>query len=130
MTRAEEFIKFDSWAVIGASENPEKFGYKIAVRLLEAGKEVFLVNPKPGQIKGLDFFPDLNSLSKVPDVVDLVVPPEVALNAVDQCAQAGVKRIWFQPGTRSQAALDRCKNYGIQYVDDSCVLVELNKLGL
>jgi predicted CoA-binding protein len=130
MTRAENFIQLHSWAVVGASKNQEKYGYKITVRLMEAGKEVFPVNPGPGQINGVAFFPDLGSLPKLPDIVDLVVPPAIALNVVDECARVGIKRIWFQPGTRSAAALNRCLELGIEAVDESCVLVELNKLGL
>lgn len=129
MNLAEEFITLNTWAVVGASENPEKFGYKITARLLKAGREVFPVNPQPGSINGAEFFPSLAALPKLPDVVDLVVPPAVAIKIVDECANLGIKRIWFQPGTRSEEALTRCKEFGIQAVADSCVLVELNKLG-
>lgn len=130
MNLGEKFIQYQTWAVVGASENPEKFGYKITARLMDAGKEVFPVNPKPGVINGVSFFSNLASLPKLPDVVDVVVPPAVALKVVEDCAKLGIKRIWFQPGTRSPQATARCQELGIEAVDDNCVLVELNKLGL
>ncbi|MGI6365809.1 MAG: CoA-binding protein [Bacillota bacterium] len=129
MGLAQQFIQLPVWAVVGASENPDKFGYKITVRLQSAGKEVFPVNPKPGQINGREFYPDLSSLPKLPDVVDLVVPPPVALQMVEECGKLGIKRIWFQPGTRSPEASRRCRELGIDLVDDSCVLVELERQG-
>lgn len=130
MNLAEELINLPTWAVVGASEDPDKYGNIITLRLMGAGKEVFPVNPKPGQIDGKNFYPDLSSLPKLPDIVDVVVPPAIALNVVEECGRLGIKRIWFQPGTRSQEASARCRELGIQVVDDSCVLVELGKLGL
>lgn len=130
MNLAEEFIKLQSWAVVGASQGPEKFGNIIPLRLMAAGKNVFLVNPKPGQINSQPFYPNLESLPEVPDIVDVVVPPAIALQVVEECARLGIERIWFQPGTRSPEAFMRCRELGIEAVDDSCVLVELDKLGL
>lgn len=130
MGLAAQFIQLPVWAVVGASENPDKFGYKIMVRLQKAGKEVYAVNPKPGQINGAEFYPDLSSLPKLPDVVNLVVPPPVALQVVEECGRLGIQRVWFQPGTRSPEASQRCRELGIEVVDDSCVLVELDRQGL
>jgi|SRR5690554_1400205 len=130
MSLAQDFIKLQTWAVVGVSENPEKYGHIIFARLGKAGKKAYPVNPKPGRIGNVDFYPDLASLPQLPEVVDLVVPPAVALSVVEQCGELGIKRVWFQPGTRSAEALARCKELGIQAVADSCVLVELDKLGL
>lgn len=128
MTKAEQFIRLQTWAVVGASENPEKFGHKITTRLLEAGKTVFPVNPKGGSIGQLKFFASLSELPELPQVVDVVVPPAVAQQVVEECGRLGIRRMWFQPGTRSPEAIARCKELGIEAVDDSCVLVELGKL--
>lgn len=128
MKLAEQFIHLKKWAVAGASENQEKYGYKISERLISAGKTVYPINPNPGNIKGQQFYPDLLSLPELPDIVDIVVPPAIAYSVVEQCAEAGIKRVWFQPGTRSPEALERCGQLGIEAVNDSCVLVELDKI--
>ncbi|MTI95537.1 MAG: CoA-binding protein [Firmicutes bacterium] len=129
MTRAEQFIKLQTWAVVGASTVEEKFGFKITKRLLSAGKQVYPVNPKPGVVCGIELYPNLDALPELPDIVDVVVPPAVARQVVEECGRLGIKRIWFQPGTRSPEAMARCAELGIEAVDDSCVLVELDKLG-
>ncbi len=128
MTKAEQFILLDTWAVVGASEKPEKFGHIITTRLLKAGRKVYPVNPKGGAIGDLKFYTSLSELPEIPEIVDVVVPPAVALQVVEECAKLGIKRIWFQPGTRSPEAMARCEELGIDAVDDSCVLVELGKL--
>lgn len=124
-TKAQEFIKLQKWAVVGASTDPDKFGNIITRRLMEAGRTVWPVNPRGGEIDGSSFYPDLASLPELPEVVDVVVPPRVALGVVEECGRLGIKRIWFQPGTRSPEANARCRELGIEFVDDSCVLVEL-----
>ncbi len=128
MTKAEEFIHLNTWAVVGESENPEKFGHIITNRLLDAGRKVYPVNPKGGAIGDLQFYTSLSDLPETPEIVDVVVPPAIALQVVEECARLGIKKIWFQPGTRSPEAMARCEELGIDAVNDSCVLVELGKL--
>lgn len=125
---AEKFIHLDTWAVVGASENPEKYGHIITSRLLKAGKKVFPINPKEGSIGGVIFYPSLSALPALPQIVNLVVPPDVARKIVEECGNLGITRIWFQPGTRFPEAKARCRELGIEAVDDSCVLVMLGRL--
>lgn len=128
MHMAENFIHLDTWAVVGASENPDKYGHIITSRLLKAGKRVFPINPKGGSIGAAKFYPSLSALPELPQVVNLVVPPDVARQIVEECGRLGIRRIWFQPGTRSPEATARCRELGIEAVDDSCVLVMLGRL--
>lgn len=130
MAFAEKLIAMPVWAVVGASINPEKYGYIITQRLIKVGKEVFPVNPKPGQINGAKIYTSLSLLPKLPDVVDLVIPPAAALQVVEECAALGINRIWFQPGSRSSKASQRCRELGFEFVDDRCVLAELTRLGM
>ena len=87
-------------AVVGASRNPEKWGYKILKRLMEIEDiEVYPINPKADEILGLKAYPDLRSLPEVPDMVITVVPPEVTENVVKEALLLGVRIIWMQPGS-------------------------------
>ncbi|HDJ26423.1 MAG TPA: CoA-binding protein, partial [Candidatus Bathyarchaeota archaeon] len=65
------------FAVVGASRDPNKYGHRVFKDLLEAGYEVYPVNPKADEILGRKCYPDLRSLPKKPDVVVFVVPPKV-----------------------------------------------------
>ena len=44
--------------VIGASDNPERYGYKATHSLLQHGHKVYPIGIKPGKIDGLDIITD------------------------------------------------------------------------
>jgi acyl-CoA synthetase (NDP forming) len=89
-----------SVAVVGASASPDKVGYMCMGNLLELGYKgrVYPVNPGLAQLFGLKAYP---SLSAVPGEVDLamvVIPAELALSAVEECAAKGVKGVILVSG--------------------------------
>lgn len=119
-----EFPKYDCWAVVGVSEDSSKFGHKIYLDLKSAGYEVLGVNPKLSSLNGDTVYPALTNLPKVPDVVNVVVPPKVALSVVDDCVKSGAKRIWFQPGSSSDEVVEKAKKAGLEVVHDACIMIQ------
>jgi len=82
-------------AVIGASANPEKIGYRIVENIVRSGYTggIFPVNPKGGEILGLRAYASLAEIDQPVDVAVLAIPAGVVLNAVDSCGAAGVKHL-------------------------------------
>jgi hypothetical protein len=120
----KEFLKQPVWAVVGATDNQEKFGYKI-YRTIKEYRKTYPVNPKLSDIEGEKCYPDLKSLPEIPDVVDLVVPPKVTESIVKECKELGIKRVWMQPGTDSPDAIRFCEENGIEVVHHQCAMVEI-----
>jgi len=122
-----EFTHLRNWAVVGASNSPSKYGYKIFNVMNNNGYRVFGVNPKGGELFGQRLFPNLESLKNEVKfnelVVDVVVPPEVTENIVKECKNLGISRVWLQPGSESKQAIEFCKNNGIGVVFDDCAMV-------
>lgn len=119
-----EFPKYRKWAVVGVSEDRSKYGNKIYRDLRDAGYQVFAVNPKLQTVEGDPCFPSIKSLPEVPEVVDLVVPPTISLNVVQDCLDAGAKRIWFQPGSESDEAIEKAQTAGMEVVHDACIMIQ------
>ncbi len=128
MTRIENPLsnwpKLQPWAVVGVSDDPQKFGYKIYLDLKAAGYEVYGVNPKLTTIAGDPCYATLAALPKKPAVVDMVVPPAVSLQVVEDCKAAGIERIWFQPGSDSPEAIKKALSYGIHVISDACIMIQ------
>ncbi len=120
----EEFINQRVWAVVGASTDPDKFGHQIFRDLREAGYTVYGVNPRGGEIEGQKLYPALSDLPERPAVVDIVVPPAVTEEIVRQCAQLGLKRVWMQPGSESEAAIRFCQEQDIKVVYLTCAMIQ------
>jgi predicted CoA-binding protein len=121
------FIDRRVWAVVGVSRDPSKYGNRIFHTLLEAGYKVYPVNPNVSEIEGHRVFPALADLPEPPEVVDIVVPPKITELIVQECAQLGLKRVWMQPGSESEKAIDFCHQRGIEVVYGVCAMVHRKK---
>lgn len=120
--RAEAMLKEKVWAVVGATTDTEKFGYKIYKRLKEHGYKVYPVSPKYEEIDGDKAYKTLKELPEVPTVVDFVVNPKIGIHVIRECHELGIKNIWLQPGTVSDELLDYAKNNDMTTAE-ACVLV-------
>jgi predicted CoA-binding protein len=117
------------FAVVGASRDPSKYGYRVYRDLRSAGYRVYPVNPHAEEILGDRCYPSLEDLPVKPDVVNLVVPPGVTERVVRECARLGIRRIWMQPGSESEEALAFCRERGMEVLHGVCVMVERRRLG-
>jgi acetyl coenzyme A synthetase (ADP forming)-like protein len=82
-----------SVAVIGASANPDKIGHKILKNIVEAGFSgaVYPVNPRGGEILGLEAYPSVLDAPGDVDTVVVVVPARFVQGVMEECVQKGVK---------------------------------------
>lgn len=120
-----EFLdKKNVFVVVGASRNPEKYGHKVYTDLRKAGYRVYPVNPDADEILGDKCYPNLEALPEKPDVVDLVVTPKVTEQIVKTCKKLRIKKIWMQPGSESETAINFCRENGMDVVHGVCVMIE------
>jgi acyl-CoA synthetase (NDP forming) len=82
-----------SVAIIGASENPNKIGGRPLLFLSRFGYrgKVYPINPKRTEAQGFKTYPDFAALPEVPEIALIVVPGDLAMQAVEEAARAGVK---------------------------------------
>lgn len=82
-----------SVAVVGASDNPEKWGYWLASGALSGRdrRAVHLVNHRGGALDGEPFLPDLASLPVPPEHVVVAVPPRHVRPVVTDGLAAGAR---------------------------------------
>jgi len=84
-----------SIAIIGASRNPDKIGYKVADNILSGGYtgRLYLVNPKGEEILGQQVYPSIEEIEDEVDVAYIVIPAKFVFDAVKSCVDKGVKFI-------------------------------------
>ena len=119
----KEFMAQKKFAVIGATDNPEKYGNQIVKNLQSRGYEVYPVNPRLKEVEGLPCYTGLAEIPVKADVVDFVVPPKVTEEILKQCKELGFKRIWLQPGSESEAAIAFCNKNNMKVVHSVCVMM-------
>ena len=119
----KEFMSQTRFAVIGATDNPEKYGNQIVKNLKSRGYEVYPVNPRLKELEGLSCYAGLADVPVKVDVVDFVVPPEVTEEILRQCLGLGLNRIWLQPGSESETAIAFCHENNLKVVHSVCVML-------
>ena len=120
--RLDEFVRGHCWAVVGASADRSKFGNITFRELKRRGKQVYPVNPKATEVEGEACYPSLAALPEPVERVLIVVPPKQGVNVVKEAAEAGISKVWFQPGAESDAALAYCEAHGIDAIAGHCIL--------
>ncbi|MDY6795264.1 MAG: CoA-binding protein [Actinomycetota bacterium] len=118
--------EIDSVAVVGASRDPEKYGYKVLMDLKNGGYKAFAINPgcvEGDEIEGVPCYPDLLSIPNVPDLLITVVPPKVTEKIVRQAKELGIEKIWMQPGSESEYAISFSEENGIGVMHNACIMI-------
>lgn len=82
-----------SVAVIGASDTVNKIGGRPIHYLQKHGfrGKIYPINPKRSEVQGLPAYPDIFALPDTPEVAIIAVAGDGAIEAVEACADAGVK---------------------------------------
>lgn len=126
----ESLMNKRTWAVVGASNAHQKFGRRIFDRLKANGYVVYAINPNEpnGLDDGTPTYPSLRDLPVVPEVVDVVVPPQFGRQIVDDCLAKGVQNVWFQPGAESPDAVAYAESKGLTVIwGGPCAMVEAKR---
>jgi predicted CoA-binding protein len=115
-------------AVVGHSDDPSRDSYRVANYLRKHGYEVFAVNPLARSGAGITFYPDLASVPKPVDIVDIFRRPEFLGAVVDEAIREGAKAVWMQEGLVDNAAAARAQRAGLAVVMGRCILKEHARL--
>ncbi len=124
--RIDAFLAGSPHAVVGASADRAKYGNKVLRVYIQRGRPVYPVNPRAGQIEGLDAFASLAALPTRPHGLSIVTPPVVSEQVVEEAARLGIQHLWMQPGAESDRAVARAAELGLQLVAGGpCILLVL-----
>ena len=109
-------------ALIGASSNQDRDSFKVMKYLVEKGYKVFPVNPNEikNKILNIECFPNLSSIPKKIDMVDIFRSKEFVMEITQDAIKAEVKVIWTQEGVIDKNSQDLAKKAGIIFVMDEC----------
>lgn len=111
-------------AVVGATDDPSKYGYVIYRDLKRKGFTVFPVNPQRDSVDGDQAFATLADMPQKPTIVNMVVPPEITIQILQQCLDLGLLNIWLQPGAESPEVMTFLQEHDFNYLANACIMVQ------
>ncbi len=112
-------------AVVGVSQHPEKYGYKVYTHLRKHGYTVYPVNIHNGIIQGERVYRTLHELTRSvgrPDLVVFVIPPRAAYEVMREAEALGVRRFWFQPGSDDPHTRRECQEKQLDCTLGMCIM--------
>ena len=91
----ELFFKPKSVAVIGASKNPKKDGNIIVNNIINSDfrGEIYPVNPAADEVLGKKAYASLDDIPGEVDLVVIIIPAQMCVQAMEDCARKGVKAV-------------------------------------
>jgi len=110
--------------ILGATNNPARYAYLAAHRLVEAGHEIVNIGIKKGEVAGVPIIAASAPLSDI-HTVTLYLGPKLQVQYYDYLIKTKPKRIIFNPGTENQELVALAKANGIEPVN-ACTLVLLS----
>ena len=128
--QVDEFLAQKRIAVAGVSRDHSHHpvGDLIYQRLKKTGHEVIPVNPHMQSYEGERCYPDLQSIPGGVDGVVIVTRPEVTERIVQDCTDAGVRRVWIHKSmpkgsSVSAKAVEHCRQHGISVIAGACPMM-------
>jgi len=122
-----------SVAIIGASDDPTKYGNRVMQSIIEAGFRgpVYGVNPNVAEVLGRKTYPSMRDIPERIDLAFIVIPSKAVLGSVKDCLAAGVKGLVIitagfgetgAEGLAAEAEIGKlCKQAGIPAAGPNCM---------
>lgn len=109
--------------IIGASDNPARYSYKAAEKLLAHGHEIELLGLKAVEVFGKTVDTEKKSFEGL-DTVTLYVGPQNQPAYYDYIVSLKPQRVIFNPGTENAEFERILRENGIEF-EEACTLVML-----
>ena len=123
-SRIEKFLSAKAFGVAGASTNRDKYGNRVLRCYLQNGRKAIPINPRADAIEGVSCVASVADLPADVTSLSVITPPKITEEVVEAAIAKGIENIWMQPGAQSPAAVERCRQAGINVIaDGSCLLV-------
>ena len=117
-----------TFAVVGASQDREKYCHEVLEALWESGFKAIPINPKYAEIDSQPCYPALAELPQKPAVVVTAAPASVSEKIAKTCAALEIPFFWMPPGTETDIALEICRRTGVTAIYGFCPVFLLKTL--
>jgi uncharacterized protein len=113
-------------AVIGASNDPRKFGNRAVRAFKRQGYAVIPVNPNETQVDGDKSYASVLDVPGTIDMATVYLQPEPGVQVMEQLAQKGVGEVWLNPGADDDRVVARARELGLNVIQ-ACSIIAIGE---
>jgi predicted CoA-binding protein len=119
----KKYLSQRAMAVVGASNERDKFGNLVCRELKIRGFRVYPVNPHEKEICSERCYRTINELGDRIDRILIVLPPILTEQIIMKLNPAIISYVWMQNGAESSEAIQVCHSKGIKTIYGQCILM-------
>jgi uncharacterized protein len=119
------FLASQTFAVVGVSADRRKFGNALFRAMRDRGLSVVPVHKTLERVEGAACYHSVRELQGVAEAVITAVPPAETERLAEECAGAGIRKIWMQQGSSSDRAVALAHQHGLEVVQGECLMMFL-----
>lgn len=125
MSDPDLFRNISTIAVVGLSDNPDRYSYQVAAYLQKQGFRIIPVNPNVKKVLGEASYPNL---TVIPgnirlDVVDIFRRSDEVMPHVEEAVKRGdAKIVWLQEGVENEEAEKYAEEHGLSVISNACIM--------
>ena len=115
-----------SVALFWASAREESLALKLQIRLQKEWVQIYPINPRYPEINWTACYPNFEEVYQEGQRVDLFVfmtNPQLTLDLLSNNLKFWVKKVWFQPWTFDDKVLDFCRENGLDFNTEHCMII-------
>jgi len=124
METVREFLAQKRFAFVGVSRQSKDFSRALFREFQARQYDPIPVHPEAAEIEGVRCVARLKEIEPPVEAALLMTSPSISNVLVRECAEAGIKNIWFYrscgQGAVSAEALENCQAHGIAAVPGEC----------
>jgi predicted CoA-binding protein len=103
-------------AIIGASNNRQKFGNRAVRAFVREGYTVVPIHPTESEVEGLKAYASVLEVPGPIDMASFYVPPAIGEQVIDEIARKQIPEVWLNPGAESDALVARARSLNVKPV--------------
>ncbi len=120
-------IRNNPIGIVGASNNPEKYGYKVVEAVKKITSNVYPINPNETQIFGLKTYSSPQEIKNKLDILVFVTPPAVTFDVLSKSI-TNANFFWFQVGSFDEKVIEFCNKNKLEFENTKCIIIESSKI--
>ncbi len=96
LANIQDFLAQKRIAIVGVSRTPSDYSRSLFTEMARRGYDVLPVNPNLTELDGRRCYAFISEIQPPPDAALLLTTPALTTALVEDCARAGITRIWMR----------------------------------